>query len=82
VLFSRVHVHSYCALDGAVILPNVDIGRHTTLKRVVVDKYCKLPEGFQAGLDPEADRRRFHVTPGGVTLITPEMLGQQIHNLR
>jgi glucose-1-phosphate adenylyltransferase len=82
VLFSRVHVHSYCTLEGAVILPDVDIGRHTTLKRVVVDKYCKLPEGFQAGVDPEADRRRFHVTPGGVTLISPEMLGQQIHHLR
>jgi glucose-1-phosphate adenylyltransferase len=31
------------------------------------------------GVDAEADRRRFHVTGKGVTLITPEMLGQHLH---
>jgi glucose-1-phosphate adenylyltransferase len=38
-----------------------------------------LPEGFTAGFDPEEDRRRFHVTEKGITLITPDMLGQKIH---
>ena len=28
------------------------------------------------GEDAEADRARFHVTPAGVTLVTPSMLGQ------
>jgi glucose-1-phosphate adenylyltransferase len=28
------------------------------------------------GYDADADRQRFHVSPGGVTLVTPEMLGQ------
>jgi glucose-1-phosphate adenylyltransferase len=82
VLFSRVRVHSYCTLDEAVVLPDVEIGRHCVLKRVVIDKYCKIPEGLQAGVDPQADRARFHVTDGGVTLIVPEMLGQRIHHLR
>ena len=82
VLFSRARVHSYCNIEEAVILPDVEIGRHCILKRVVVDKYCKLREGLQAGVDLEADRRRFHVTDGGVTLITPEMIGQRIHHLR
>ena len=82
VLFSRVRVHSYCMLDEAVILPDVEIGRHCVLKRVVIDKYCNIPEGLQAGVDPEADRRRFFVTESGVTLIAPEMLGQPLHHLR
>ena len=30
--------------------------------------------GLSAGLDPDEDRRRFHVTPKGVTLISPQML--------
>ena len=82
VLFSRVHVHDYCTLDQAVVLPDVEIGRHCVLKRVVIDKYCKLPEGLQAGVDARADRERFFVTESGVTVIAPEMLGQRIHHLR
>jgi glucose-1-phosphate adenylyltransferase len=31
------------------------------------------------GFPPAAHRRRFHVTDQGVTLITPEMLGQVVH---
>jgi glucose-1-phosphate adenylyltransferase len=65
-----------------VVLPDVDVARHVVLKRAVVEKGCRLPAGLQVGVDPEADRRRFHVTHNGVTLITPEMLGQEIHQVR
>jgi glucose-1-phosphate adenylyltransferase len=74
LLFSNVHVHSYCAIEDSVILPNVDVGRGVVLKRVVVDKDCRLPPGLTAGVDQDEDRKRFHVTPKGVTLITPQML--------
>ncbi|MBK7793308.1 MAG: glucose-1-phosphate adenylyltransferase [Betaproteobacteria bacterium] len=82
LLFSKVRVHSYCAIEDSVILPNVEIGRHVRLRRTIVDKHCRLPAGLVVGIDPAADRRRFHVTDGGVTLIIPEMLGQRIHHLR
>ncbi|MBK7590606.1 MAG: glucose-1-phosphate adenylyltransferase [Betaproteobacteria bacterium] len=82
LLFSKVRVHSYCTIEDSVILPNVEIGRHVRLRRTIVDKHCRLPAGLVAGIDPAADRRRFHVTDGGVTLIIPEMLGQRIHHLR
>ena len=52
------------------------VGRGVTLRRVVVDKHCILPDGFKAGLYPAEDSSRFHVTERGVTLITPKMLGQ------
>ena len=74
LLFSNVHVHSYCTIEDSVILPNVDVGRGVVLKRTIVDKDCRLPPGLAAGVDPDEDRRRFHVTPKGVTLITPQML--------
>ncbi len=82
LLFSNVHVHSYCTIEDSVVLPNVDIGRHTVLKRVVIDKHCKLPPGTQIGIDRAEDRRRFHVTDRGVVLVTPEMLGQTVHHAR
>jgi len=82
VLFSKVRVHSYCTIEDSVVLPNVQIGRNVVLRRAIIDKHCRLPEDLTVGLDLEADRRRFHVTNRGVTLIVPEMLGQEVHHLR
>ena len=41
-----------------------------------------IPERFEVGVDPVADRKRFHVTDKGVTLVTPDMLGTPLHHLR
>ena len=82
LLFSSVHVHSYCTVEDSVILPNVDIGRHSVVKRAVVDKFCRLPEGTKIGVDLGEDRTRFHVTDKGIVLVTPEMLGQAVHHTR
>jgi glucose-1-phosphate adenylyltransferase len=81
ILFSSVRVHSYCEIDEAVILPDVVVNRGAKLKRVVVDQGARIPAGLVAGHDIEEDRKRFHVTDKGVTLITPGMLGQQLHHL-
>ena len=81
VLFSNVCAREHCSIEDSVVLPDVDVGRRVTLRRAVVDRYCKLPEGLTVGVDPAEDRKRFHVTDKGITLIVPEMLGQQIHHL-
>lgn len=82
LLFSSVRINSYCTIEDSVILPEVEVGRRAILKRVVVDKNCRIPPGLQVGVDPVEDRKRFHVTEKGVTLVTPEMLGQVVHQLR
>ena len=46
------------------------------LKRCVIDKRCHIPPGMAIGVDPIEDRKRFVVSPKGVTLVTAEMLGQ------
>ena len=82
LLFSNVHVHSYCTIEDSVVLPNVDVARGVVLRRAVIDKQCRLPPGLTVGVDPERDRQRFHVTERGVVLVTPEMLGQKLHHSR
>lgn len=82
LLFSNVQVRSFSNIEDSVILPNVDIGRRARLKRVVVEKNCKIPEGLVVGFDSAEDSKRFYVTEQGVTLITPEMLGQKVHHVR
>jgi glucose-1-phosphate adenylyltransferase len=78
LLSSNVRVDDGASVEDSVLLPHVQIGAGCVLKRVVVDKYCRLPPNLVVGIDAEADARRFHVTDKGVTLITPEMLGQYL----
>ncbi|MEE9494497.1 MAG: glucose-1-phosphate adenylyltransferase [Gammaproteobacteria bacterium] len=82
LLFSNVRVDSYAYLEDAVVLPDVIIGRGARLKKVVIDKGCQIPADLVVGEDPEEDAKRFVITPNGVVLITPEMLGQELHYVR
>jgi glucose-1-phosphate adenylyltransferase len=78
LLFSSVRVHSYSEVSESVLLPEVDVGRNCRIRRAIVDRGCRLPEGTVIGEDPEIDAQRFRVTEGGVVLVTPEMLGQKV----
>ncbi len=81
LLFSGVRVHSYSHIEDSVILPEVEIRRNCRLKRCVIDKKACIPEGTVIGEDPEEDARRFYRSEGGVVLVTPDMLGQNIHGV-
>lgn len=77
LLFSNVRVHSYSEIVESVILPEVVINRHCRIKRAIIDRGCVLPEGTIIGENPEEDAKRFRVTSKGITLVTPDMLGQE-----
>jgi glucose-1-phosphate adenylyltransferase len=76
VLFSNVVVESACTIAEAVIMPDCVIGRGSRLAKVVIDRGCRIPDGMVVGENAEEDARRFHRSPGGVVLITREMLQQ------
>jgi glucose-1-phosphate adenylyltransferase len=82
VLFSNVSVLSRAHVEEAVVLPDVEIGEGAVVKKAVLDRGCRIPEGMVIGEDPTKDRERFDVTAGGVVLVTPEMLGMQLHHVR
>jgi glucose-1-phosphate adenylyltransferase len=74
VLFSKVRLHSYSHVEEAVLLPEVQVGRHCRLRKVVIDKGCHIPDGLSIGFDADEDTRRFFRTEQGVVLVTREML--------
>lgn len=82
LLFSGVRIDERSLIEDSVILPKVQIGRDVVIKRAVVDKRCRIPDGMKIGVDKTADAQHFHVTEKGITLVTPEMLGQQVHRVR
>jgi glucose-1-phosphate adenylyltransferase len=83
LLFSRVYVHSYSSVSESVVLPDVDIGENCRISKAIIDAGAKIEPGTEIGIDPDADRERgFRVTDDGITLVTPDMLGQQLHFTR
>ena len=81
VLFSNVRIHSFSELEGSVVLPNVEIRRGCRIKRCVIDKGARIPENTVIGEDPVEDAKRFYVSENGIVLVTPEMLGQNMHSV-
>jgi glucose-1-phosphate adenylyltransferase len=74
LLFTGVRANSFSTLEEAVILPECYIGRNVRLKKVVVDRGVRIPEGLVVGEDPKLDATRFRHTEAGVCLITQSMI--------
>jgi glucose-1-phosphate adenylyltransferase len=74
VLFSRCRVNSYCELQEAILLPDVNVGRYSRLKKVIIERGVVIPEGTVIGEDRLEDARRFERTEEGVILVTQEMI--------
>jgi len=74
LLYTGVRTHSFAKLDGVIAMPYVEIGRNAQLTKVVIDRGVKIPAGLVVGEDPELDEKRFRRSPGGVCLITQDMI--------
>jgi glucose-1-phosphate adenylyltransferase len=73
VLSPAVRVHSYSSIDESVILDGVEVGRHCTIRRTIIDKNVVVPEGTTIGVDHAHDRARgFVVTESGITVVGKE----------
>ena len=56
-------------LEDCIVMDYARIGAGSKLRRVIVDRHNRIEPGTVIGYDAEADRQRYHVTPGGVTVI-------------
>jgi glucose-1-phosphate adenylyltransferase len=83
LLFSNCRVDSYSSVTESILLPGASVGQSCRISRTIVDSGAIIADGSAIGEDAEADRARgFRVTPSGLTLVTPDMLGQQLHYTR
>lgn len=70
ILSRGVRTHSYSLVESGVLFDDVEVGRHSHLRRVIVDKNVVIPPGTKIGLNADEDRARgFTVTENGVTIV-------------
>ena len=82
LLFSSVTVNECSYIDSSVVLPDVQIGKHCRISHAVIEKGCEIADHTIIGENREDDEKRFFISPNGVVLVTPEMLGQVVHHVR
>ena len=76
LLFNSCRVDGECRIEDALLLHDCHVGAGCRIRRAILDNGCELPPGTVIGEDPDADARRFHVTPDGVVVVNRQMLGQ------
>lgn len=69
ILGPKVRVNSYSYITDSIIMDRCDIGRHSRIRRTIIDKNVKVPEGTEIGFDLEEDKKRFKVTETGIVII-------------
>ena len=73
ILSRGVRVNSWATVDDSILLPDVNIGRNSTIRRAIIDRGVSIPMGTQIGVDRGADEARgFTVTDSGITVV-PQM---------
>jgi glucose-1-phosphate adenylyltransferase len=69
VLSPLVHLHSYALVEDSILMHGAEVARNAVVQRAILDKNVYVGEGVEIGVDPEADKRRFHVSDSGVVVI-------------
>ena len=80
ILSPGVRVNSYSEIESSLLFHNVNVGRHSRVRRAIIDSGVVLPEGTEIGFDVEKDRRKGHiVTDSGIVVVhrdSPGVTGQ------
>ena len=76
VISPDVRVHEGAVVEDSVLMDGVDVGPGAVVRRAILDKNVAVPAQGRIGVDPELDRRRFHISPRGVVAIAK---GHAVH---
>lgn len=69
VIGRYVHVHSGALVESSIIFDGCDIGRRARIRKAILDKNTRVPEGASIGYDLEHDRKHHHVTESGIVVV-------------
>ena len=72
ILSPDVRINSYTEMDSSILFSHVNVGRHSRIRRAIIDRHVHIPERTEIGFDLEEDRKKYHVSDSGIVVVVPE----------
>src|SRR5881409_388247 len=69
ILGRSVWVNEGAVIEDSIIMDHTTVGKGAHIRRAVVDRFNIVPAGSEIGLDPDTDRRRWHVDGSGIVVM-------------
>ena len=69
ILGRGVWVNEGAVIEDSIIMDFTSVGKGAHIRRAIVDRFNIVGAGQEIGLDPEADRARYHVDSTGLVVL-------------
>jgi len=69
ILSPDVRINADAEVYDSIIMEGVSVGRRARIKRAIIDKDVKIPEGMVIGYDLKKDKKRFYVSESGIVVV-------------
>ncbi len=69
ILANRTFVDERAVIEDSIVLAGVVVGKGAKIRRAIIDKWCKIPDGYEIGYDPVEDQKKFTVSDSGIVVV-------------
>lgn len=69
VLSTDVRVNSYAYVEESILFDGCNIGRHSKIRRAIIEKNIQVPDNTVIGYDLEEDSKKYRVTSTGIVVV-------------
>jgi len=77
ILSPDVRINADAEVYDSIIMEGVSVGKCAKIKRAIIDKDVKIPEGMVIGYDLKKDKKRFYVSESGIVVVAK---GQRLND--
>ncbi|HOK08196.1 MAG TPA: glucose-1-phosphate adenylyltransferase [Candidatus Hydrogenedens sp.] len=69
VLSIDVRINSYAYVEESVLFDGCNVGRHSRIRRAIIEKNVQIPDNSVIGYDLEEDAKKYRVTSNGIVVV-------------
>lgn len=69
ILSPNCRIHGHALVEHSILFDDVEVGRGAKIRRAIIDKHVRIPEGMRIGHDLDNDRKLFTVSADGIVVI-------------
>ncbi len=71
ILSNRVMVQDHAIVEDSILFGGVTVSPGARVRRAILDKWTRVPDGVTIGYDRADDEKRFTVTSSGIVVVPP-----------